>query len=107
MMSKHRESVSMAELLRGGPIAWPKPEHDFDVMKHIEETGSTIIFEDEHIVAFEIDDDEREAPIAADERRITIAPKRRVQTFFDVGLANPHLSEHLLSGLQQIGRAHV
>jgi hypothetical protein len=101
-MSKARETVSVAELLRGEPIAWPKPEPDFDVMKHIAAAGAVVVFEDEHIVAYENDDDEREGTMAPGERRITVAPKKPVQSLLDIGVADAELTAHLLFALQQI-----
>lgn len=101
-MSKSRNTVSIAELMRGRPIAWPKPDSHFDVMKHIAEAGAVVVFEDEHAVAYEIDDDDREGPIQAGERRITIAPRKPVQSLFDIGIADAQLSAHLLFALQQV-----
>jgi hypothetical protein len=101
-MSKARKTVSVAELLRGEPIAWPKPDSHFDVMKHIEAAGAVVVFEDEHVVAYEIDDDEREDTIAPGERRITIAPRKPVQSLLDIGIADAQLSAHLLFALQQV-----
>jgi hypothetical protein len=101
-MSKTRDTVSTAELLRGAPIIWPKPDPHFDVMKHIAAAGAVIIFEDEHVVAYEIDDDDREGPIGSTERRITIAPRKAVQSLLDVGIADAQLSAHLLFAMQQV-----
>jgi hypothetical protein len=101
-MSKNRDTVSIAELLRGRPIVWPKPDPHFDVMKHIASAGAHIVFEDGHVVAYEIDDDDREDPMQAGERRITIAPRKPVQSLLDIGIADAQLSAHLLFALQQV-----
>jgi hypothetical protein len=101
-MSKARDTVSIAELMRGGPITWPKPDSHFDLMKHIEASGAVVVFEDEHVIAYEIDDDDREEAMVAGERRITIAPRKTVQSLLDVGIADAQLSAHLLFGLQQV-----
>jgi hypothetical protein len=105
-MSKDRKNVSktvsVAELLIGEPIKWPKPDPHFDVMDHIAATGAAIVFEDDHVVAYEIDDDERESTIAVNERRITVAPKKPVQSLLDVGIADAQLTAHLLFALQQV-----
>src|ERR1700735_3381698 len=87
-----RETVSVTELILGRPIAWPKPDSHFDVMKHIEKSGAVIVFEDEHVVAYEIDDDVREVPKLPEERRITIAPRKPVQSLLDLGVADTPLS---------------
>ena len=87
IMSKADHQVSIAELLRGGPIEWPKPEKDFDVMKHIASHHAHIIYEDDHVVSFEIDEDERETKMEPGERRITVAPKHRVESLLDLGTA--------------------
>jgi hypothetical protein len=100
--SKTRDTVSIAELMRGRPIEWPKPDSHFDVMKHIAKSGATVVFEDEHVVAYEIDDDEREETIQAGERRITIAPRKPVASLLDVGIADSQVSAHLLFALQQV-----
>jgi hypothetical protein len=101
-MSNARDTVSIAELLRGEPIAWPRPDPHFDVMKHIAEAGAVVVFEDEHVVAYENDDDEREGTIAEGERRLTIAPKNPVQSLLDIGIADAQLTAHLLFALQQV-----
>jgi hypothetical protein len=99
MQAYHK--VSIAELLRGAPIEWPKPEEHFDVMKHIDKHDGRIIFEDEYVVSFEIDEDDREGKKDPGERRITIAPKRKVESLLDLGTADTLLSAHLLFGIQQ------
>jgi len=101
-MSKIRKTVSIAELMRGGAIAWPKPDSHFDIMKHIEASGAVVVFEDEHVVAYEIDDDAREGPMQAGERRISIAPRKTVQSLIDIGIADAQLAAHLLFALQQV-----
>ena len=94
--------MSIAELLRGRPITWPKPDSHFDVMKHIAAAEAVVVFEDEHVVAYEIDDDDREGAMQAGERRITIAPRKPVQSLLDIGIADGQLSAHLLFALQQV-----
>jgi hypothetical protein len=101
-MSKDRKNVSITELLRGEPVKWPKPDPNFDVMHHIASAGAVVVFEDDHVVAYEIDDDDREATIAVGERRITVAPKKPVQSLLDVGIADAQLMAHLLFALQQV-----
>jgi hypothetical protein len=101
-MSKARKTVSVAELLRGEPIAWPKPDPNFDVMDHIAAAGARVVFENDHVVAYEIDDDEREDAIMIGERRITVAPKKPVQSLLDVGIADAQLTAYLLFALQQV-----
>jgi hypothetical protein len=102
-MSKAEKRVSIAEMLRTGPIAWPRPDPDFDIMKHIAVAKAHVVFEDEHVVAFERDnDDDRERGTADTERRITIAPKKRIESFLDIGIAEGELSAHLLFALQQV-----
>ncbi len=94
--------MSIAELMRGTPIVWPKPDSHFDVMKHIAEACKNIVFEDEHVVAYEDDDDDREGAMQAGERRITIAPLKPIQSLLDIGIADAQLSAHLLFALQQV-----
>jgi hypothetical protein len=101
-MNKAHETVSITELMRGRPITWPKPDPHFDVMKHIAAAGAVVVFEDGHVVAYEIDDDERESARKPGERRITIAPKKPVQSLLDIGIADAQLSAHLLFALQQV-----
>jgi hypothetical protein len=101
-MSKTHETVSITELLLGRPIVWPKPDSHFDVMKHIEESGARVIYEDGHVVAYEIDDDEREKAMQPGERRITIAPRKPVASLLDLGVADAQLSAHLLFAMQQV-----
>jgi hypothetical protein len=100
-MSKAHETVSIAGLLRGGPIEWPKPEPS-DIMKYIATTKADVIFEDAHVVAFEIDDDEREGKMQPGERRITVASKKPVESLLDIGISDAQLSAHLLFALQQV-----
>jgi hypothetical protein len=101
-MSKPRDTVSIAELLHGRPIVWPKPDSHFDVMKHIAEAEAVIVFEDEHVVAYEIDDDDREGEKLPGEHRITVAPRKPVESLFDIGVEDAQLSAHLLFALQQV-----
>jgi hypothetical protein len=101
-MSKPRDTVSIAELLHGRPIEWPKPDSHFDVMKHIADAEAVIIFENEHVVAYEIDDDDREAVKEPGERRISIAPRKPVESLFDIGIADAQLAAHLLFAMQQV-----
>jgi hypothetical protein len=101
-MSKARKTVSVAELLRGEPITWPKRHSDVDVMDYIADTGALVIFEDDHVIAYEMDDDEREGTIPIGERGITVAAKKPVQSLLDVGVADAQLMAHLLFALQQL-----
>jgi hypothetical protein len=101
-MSKSVDAVSMAELLCGRPIAWPKPDPHYDVMKHVADTKALVIFEDEHVVAFEVDHDDHEGTLESGERRITIAPKKLIPSLLDIGIADAQLSAHLLFALQQV-----
>jgi hypothetical protein len=100
--AKAQATVSVTELVCGRPIEWPKPDSHFDVMKHIEKSGAVVVFEDEHVVAYEIDDDDREEDIKPGERRISIAPRKPVQSLLDIGVADAQLSAHLLFALQQV-----
>ncbi len=88
--------------MRGGPITWPKPDLHLDLMEYIAAAGAVVIYEDEHVVAYEIDDDDREPTIRAGERRITISPRKPIQSLLDIGIADAQLSAHLLFGLQQV-----
>jgi len=101
-MSKPRKTVSVAELLRGEPIKWPKPDAHVDIMDHIAETGATVVFEDDHVVAYEMNEDERESTIPVGEHGITVASKKPVQSLLDVGVADAQLMVHLLFALQQV-----
>jgi hypothetical protein len=93
--------LSLSEVLRGAPIAWPKPQ-ELDIMRHIEKTGATIIYEDAHVVAFEEDDDEREAPKAEGEHRITVAPKKEMASLMDFNVTDEATAAHLLFAIQQV-----
>jgi hypothetical protein len=101
-MKPAKDRVPVAEILRGRPIVWPKPDSHFDIMKHITHSNAVVVFENEHVVAFEIDDDEREDAIGVAERRITIAPKKPVQSILELGIADTELSAHLLFAVQQV-----
>jgi hypothetical protein len=101
-MKPAKDRVPVAEILRGRPIVWPKPDSHFDIMKHIARSNAVVVFENEHVIAFEIDDDEREDAIGATERRITIAPKKPVQSILELGIADTELSAHLLFAVQQV-----
>lgn len=101
-MSKSQGVISTVDVLRGEPITWPKPDGHFDILRYIQEVGASVIFEDSHVIAFEVDDDEREHAIEPAERRITIAPKKRLASLLDLGVAEVQLSAHLLFALQQV-----
>lgn len=102
-MSKKADNVSLVDLLRSSPVVWAKPDRHFDVMEHIATVGAVVLFEDEYVVAYDADnDDDREDATNAGEPRITIAPKLRVPSLLDIGVADAQLSAHLLFALQQV-----
>jgi hypothetical protein len=74
----------------------------FDIMKQIAADRPVVVFEDEHVVAYEIDDDDREEIMDVGERRITIAPRKPVVSLLDIGVADAQLSAHMLVALQQV-----
>jgi diadenosine tetraphosphate (Ap4A) HIT family hydrolase len=86
----------------GRPIVWAKSDSHFDLVKHIASSGSVVVFEDEHVIAYEDDDDEREGAIKPGERRITIAPRKPIASLLDIGIADAQVSAHLLFALQQV-----
>jgi len=94
--------VSTAELLRGGEIPWPHGDAGYDVMQHICAIGANVIFEDDDVVAYEVDDDEREAKLVPGERRFTVAPKKSIPTLLDVGIADAQIAAKLLFAVQQV-----
>jgi hypothetical protein len=100
-VSKPDGAISLCEVLNGGPVAWPNPSEP-DIMRHVEKTGAKIIYEDQHVVAFEEDDDDREEPKGADEQRITIAPKKSVPSLLDLDVTDSQMAAHLLYAIQQV-----
>jgi hypothetical protein len=101
-MKKSSDGCSKGELLRGAPIAWPKCDEDTDIARHVRNTAARIVFEDDQVIAFEVDDDEREGPAASNERRITVTPKMQLESLLDIGVAEAQLSAHLLFALQEV-----
>lgn len=88
-------------MLRGAPIDWPKCDEDPDIVRHVRKIDARVVFEDAQVIVFEVDDDEREGPAESGERRISVVPKKPLESLLDVGVAEAQLSAHLLFALQE------
>jgi hypothetical protein len=100
-MSKS-DAIDLSEVLNGGPVAWPKPDDHEEVLKHIARSGAKIVYEDDHVVAFEEDDDEREGAKIEGEHRITVMPKKAIASLLDLNVTDGQTAAHLLYGVQQV-----
>ncbi len=100
-MAKEDHSVQLTEVLRGGKVQWDKPKHR-DVMEHIRSHNPEIIYEDEHVIAYIDDEDSREEPAQAGEKRISISPKNSPPSLMDLDITDAKVATHLLFAIQQV-----
>jgi hypothetical protein len=104
-MYKEEKMLQLSEILRPGPIVWPKKGTLHALLKKL--TGSDseserleIVYEDEHVIAFhEVDEDDDHAHKWS--VRVTIAPKQHVATLLDLGVGHEAVTAALLAGVQQ------
>ena len=100
-MLKPSHPTSTTEVLLGKPVTWPKVT-EVNIMTHVASSGAVVVFEDDHVIAFEENDDEREGIVQPGERRITIAPKKHVPSIMDIDLSDHNVAIHLLYAIQQV-----
>jgi hypothetical protein len=109
-MHKPEANTDITEILRPGPIEWPKKGKLHALLKKLsgEETekgsGLEICYEDDDVIAFhEVDEDPSHAHKWA--VRVTVAPKRHVTTLLDLGCGDARLTCALLNGVQKAALA--
>jgi diadenosine tetraphosphate (Ap4A) HIT family hydrolase len=91
--------VPLSDVIAKSRIQWPKKAIDWQEAVR----DAEIVYEDHHVVAFhEIEDDPLESPREPGELRITLMPKRHVQSLADLGVADEELNAALLFGIQQV-----
>jgi diadenosine tetraphosphate (Ap4A) HIT family hydrolase len=91
--------VHLSDVVAKSPIQWPKKAVDWEEAVR----GAEIVYEDHHVVAFhETEDDPQESAREAGEVRITLMPKRHVQSLADLSVADEELNAALLFGIQQV-----
>ena len=91
--------VHLSDVVAKSPIQWPKKAVDWQEAVR----DAEIVYEDHQVVAFhEIEDDPLESLREAGELRITLMPKRHVQSLVDLGVADEELNAALLFGIQQV-----
>lgn len=80
---------------------WPKAT-ETNIVIHVASTGAEVVYEDDHVIAFEENDDDREGTAQAGERRITIAPKKHIPSLMDIDISDQQVAIHLLYAIQQV-----
>lgn len=91
--------VHLSDVIAKSPIQWPKKAIDWQEAVR----GAEVVYEDHQVIAFhEIEDDPLEAAREPGELRITLMPKRHVQSLADLGVADEELNAALLLGIQQV-----
>jgi hypothetical protein len=92
----------LSDIVAKSPVEWPKKASDWrEAIK-----DADVIYEDHQVVAFhETEDDPQESPREAGEIRVTLMPKRHVQSLLDLSVADEELNAALLFGIQQVAYA--
>lgn len=105
-MSHPKKPLEIGNVLRNGPIEWPKHGTVHTLLKKLSgseaegEAGVEIVYEDEHVVAFhEVDPDD--SHMHKWNVRVTVAPKHHRSTLLDLGIADETLTAAMLNGVQQ------
>lgn len=95
----NQRKIHLSDIVAKSPIKWPKKAEDWEeAVKDAE-----VIYEDRQVVAFhETEDDPQESPRETGEIRVTIMPKRHVQSLLDLSVADEELNAALLFGIQQV-----
>ncbi len=91
--------MHISDIVAKSRIQWPKKALRWEEAAK----DAQVIYEDHHVIAFhETEDDPQESPRESGEIRVTIMPKRHVQSLLDLSVADEELNAALLFGIQQV-----